>query len=112
MVSIDIPFNNYITGWSAFSHKAGIHTKAVLNAPETYEAIDPGDFGLTRSIAVGHRLTGWNAVKARAEQLGLALNNDQIKAATRQIKSLADAGPLAQDHVDDLLRNWAVGPED
>src|SRR5207245_7635780 len=29
MVGISVPFNNYITGPTAFTHKAGIHTKAV-----------------------------------------------------------------------------------
>jgi homocitrate synthase len=48
MVNVDLPFNNYITGFSAFTHKAGIHAKAILNAPETYEALDPQDFGLIR----------------------------------------------------------------
>jgi homocitrate synthase len=36
---LDIPFNNYITGASAFIHKAGIHAKAVLADPSTYEAL-------------------------------------------------------------------------
>jgi hypothetical protein len=25
-----------------------------------------------------HRLTGWNAVKSRVEQLGLSLNDDEV----------------------------------
>lgn len=40
---LDIPFNNYITGFSAFTHKAGIHAKAILANPSTYEIIDPAD---------------------------------------------------------------------
>jgi len=47
LVGVDIPFNNYITGFSAFTHKAGIHAKAVLNNPSTYEILRPEDFGLT-----------------------------------------------------------------
>ena len=109
MVGVDIPFNNYITGYSAFTHKAGIHAKAILNAPETYEALDPHDFGLTRYISIAHRLTGWNAVKARADQLGLALTDDQIKALTQHIKALADERMLTLDDVDDLLKLWANG---
>ncbi len=107
MVGIDIPFNNPITGYSAFTHKAGIHAKAILNAPETYEALDPTDFGLTRYLSIAHRLTGWNAVKARAEQLGLNLSPDQIKALTRHIKTLADERALTLDDVDELLYHWA-----
>jgi homocitrate synthase len=109
MVGIEVPFNNYITGSCAFSHKAGIHTKAVLNAPETYESIDPADFGVERHIAIGHRLTGWNAVRARAGQLGLTMDQRQAQAFTRYLKGLADAGPLPPERVDDLLRAWAQG---
>ena len=109
MVGVDVPFNNYITGYCAFTHKAGIHAKAILNAPETYEALDPHDFGLTRYISIAHRLTGWNAVKARAEQLDLNLTTEQIHALTRHIKALADEMPLTLDDVDNLLRLWANG---
>ena len=109
MVGVDIPFNNPITGFSAFTHKAGIHAKAILNRPETYEALDPTDFGLTRYISIAHRLTGWNAVRARADQLGLPLSDDKIKALTRHIKALADEKPLSLDDVDELLRLWANG---
>ena len=75
---------------TAFTHKAGIHAKAILNNPSTYEILDPADFGLTRYIHVAHRLTGWNAIKERAEQLQLNLSDDEIKKITAQIKSLAD----------------------
>jgi homocitrate synthase len=47
-VEVNIPFNNYITGFCAFTHKAGIHAKAILNNPSTYEIINPADFGMTR----------------------------------------------------------------
>ena len=109
LVGVDIPFNNTITGYSAFTHKAGIHAKAILNAPETYEALDPHDFGLTRYISIAHRLTGWNAVKARADQLGLELSESQIKALTQHIKALADDKRLSLSDVDNLLRLWANG---
>lgn len=107
MVDIDVPFNNYVTGFCAFSHKAGIHAKAVLNDPSTYEALRPEDFGLTRYINIAHRLTGWNAVKSRAEQLNLPLSDNQIKEITGRIKSLADQHAMTLDHVDALLREVA-----
>lgn len=109
MVNVDIPFNNQVTGYSAFTHKAGIHAKAMLNAPETYEALNPHDFGLTRYISIAHRLTGWNAVKARADQLGLELTDAKIKTLTQHIKVLADERALTLDEVDNLLRQWANG---
>ena len=109
MVGVDIPFNNYITGITAFTHKAGIHAKAILNNPETYEILDPHAFGMTRYVSIAHRLTGWNAIKNRAEQLGLALDDAHIKRITAHIKALADEKPISLDDVDGLLRRWANG---
>jgi homocitrate synthase len=108
LVKVDVPFNNYITGYSAFTHKAGIHAKAVINNPSTYEALNPEDFGLKRYINIAHRLTGWNAVRHRADQLGLQLKDDQIKIITNQIKALSDHHPLTLDDVDVLLQNGSL----
>lgn len=108
MCDIDIPFNNYITGSSAFMHKAGIHAKAVLADPATYEILNPDDFGLSRHIAIGHRLTGWNAVRNRAVALGLLLDDDTLRQITQQIKSRADDQPMNPHEVDALLMEMAV----
>ncbi len=108
MVGVEVPFNNYITGSTAFTHKAGIHTKAVLAAPETYESIRPEDFGLKRDVKIAHRLTGWNAVRSRSEQLGLSLTDNQIKEVTQRIKALADQRSLETEDVDNLLRAMAL----
>ena len=109
MVGVDIPFNNYITGITAFTHKAGIHAKAILNNPETYEILNPQAFGMTRYVSIAHRLTGWNAIKNRAEQLGLDLDDRHIKALTAHIKALADEKQLSLDDIDGLLHRWANG---
>lgn len=103
LVGIDIPFNNYVTGFSAFTHKAGIHAKAVLNNPSTYEILRPEDFGLTRYIHIAHRLTGWNAIRNRADQLGLTISDEEVKAITEEIKRLSDERALTLDEVDRLL---------
>jgi homocitrate synthase len=105
MVGIDIPFNNYISGETAFNHKAGIHTKAMLNNPDCYEIIDPADFGLERSIQVGHKLTGKHAVAHRATQLGLRFGEVELREVTAEIKRLADQGPLSEQQLDGLLRD-------
>ncbi|KAI8137210.1 homocitrate synthase [Fennellomyces sp. T-0311] len=106
-VDIGVPFNNYVTGFCAFTHKAGIHAKAILNNPSTYEILKPEDFGVSRYVSIGHRLTGWNAVKNRIEQLKLTdLTDDDAKAVTQKIKELADIRPLNLDNVDVLLRRY------
>ena len=106
IVGVDVPFNNYITGYTAFTHKAGIHAKAILNNPSTYEILNPEDFGLTRYLHIAHRLTGWNAVKQRAEQLQLDLTDPQVKEVTAHIKAEADQRKLSLDDVDVLLREY------
>ncbi len=108
IVGIQVPFNNPITGITAFTHKAGVHAKAVLNNPETYEAINPQDFGMQRYIHIAHRLTGWNAIHHRVQQLNLNLSKDDVLDATSRIKSLADRKALSLADVDAILRDYHV----
>ncbi|KHN96340.1 homocitrate synthase [Metarhizium album ARSEF 1941] len=123
-VQVNIPFNNPVTGFCA-----GIHAKAILANPSTYEIIDPHDFGMTRYVSINSRITGWNAVKARIEQLGLGseFSDDQIKEVygpplfsavfhctgdidtmrrTAKIKQMADIRPLAIDDTDSIIRSY------
>lgn len=105
-VEVNIPFNNYITGFCAFTHKAGIHAKAILNNPSTYEIVNPADFGMSRYVHFASRLTGWNAIKSRAEQLGLKMTDAQYKSCTAKIKALADVRKIAIDDTDSIIRNF------
>jgi len=75
-VEVNVPFNNYVTGFCSFTHKAGIHAKAILNNPSTYEILNPADFGMTRYVHFASRITGWNAIKSRVGQLGLKMTDD------------------------------------
>lgn len=105
-VEVNVPFNNYVTGFCSFTHKAGIHAKAILNNPSTYEILNPADFGMTRYVHFASRITGWNAIKSRVEQLGLKMTDDQVKALTAKIKELADIRPLAIDDTDAVIRSF------
>lgn len=105
-VEINIPFNNPITGFCAFTHKAGIHAKAILNSPSTYEILKPEDFGLSRYVHFTSRLTGWNAIKSRVDQLGLKMTDDQVKQVTAKIKQMADLKMMTLDESDALIRTF------
>ncbi|MCJ1332320.1 homocitrate synthase lys21 [Thelotrema lepadinum] len=105
-VKVNVPFNNPVTGICAFTHKAGIHAKAILANPSTYEIIDPHDFGMSRYVHFTSRLTGWNAIKSRVEQLGLQMTDDEIKLLTNKIKEQADEGELAIDETDTIIRHF------
>ncbi len=106
-VGIGVPFNHFVTGMTAFTHKAGIHAKAVLNNPETYEILNPEDFGMTRYISIAHKLTGWNAVKDRSQQLGLELSDDKLREIAEHIKEVADHKRLTLSDVDLIIFRWA-----
>src|SRR5260370_41693828 len=80
-----IPFNMPITAPGAFTHRAGVHTKAVLRNPRSYEVLTPSDFGLMRHIDIGPRLTGRYAIGHRAATLGLDLNNDEGRNQTQAL---------------------------
>jgi homocitrate synthase len=106
LVEVNIPFNNYITGFCAFTHKAGIHAKAILNNPSTYEIISPADFGMSRYVHFASRLTGWNAIKSRADQLGLQMTDAEYKKCTTEIKKMADVKKITLDDTDSIIRNF------
>ena len=108
MVGIEIPYNNFVTGKYAFHHKAGMHTKAIYINPNSYEILDPADFGLERTMNIAHRLTGYNAVGKRAEELGLSFGKAELRQITLKIKTMADSGPLSMDQLDAVLRSSVV----
>jgi homocitrate synthase len=105
---IEVPFNNYITGESAYSHKAGMHLKAMMNNPGSYEVIPPEAFGLTRKLIVGSRLTGKHAIAYRAREMGITFGEEELKAITRKIKELADKGQLDEGQIDQVLRDFVT----
>ena len=105
-VEVNIPFNNYITGFCAFTHKAGIHAKAILNNPSTYEIVNPKDFGMTRYVHFASRLTGWNAIKSRAQQLKIEMTDAQYKECTLKLKAIADVRSTVSDDADSIIRTF------
>ncbi len=107
---ISIPFNACITGPHAFAHKAGLHTKAVLSNPASYESIDPSLFGRQREILVGHALVGRHAVRDRARSLGIKLEGEALQRATRSLKALADHALPTPLLIEQMLRQHAEQP--
>ncbi|KFG86887.1 Homocitrate synthase [Metarhizium anisopliae] len=69
---------------------AGIRAKAIVANPSIFAS----------------RLTGWNAIKSRVEQLGLSMSDKQAKEVTAKIKQVADIRPLAIDDTDSIIRSY------
>jgi homocitrate synthase len=107
ILGVAIPFNAAVTAPTAFHHKAGMHTKAVLADPGSYEILDPARFGRERSIMSGHRLTGRHAVGDRASALGVELGDDDLRQLTAEVKRRGDDGPLDIETLDALIVGWA-----
>jgi len=107
-IGIEVPFNACITSPTAFAHKAGLHTKAVLSEPSTYESLDPLAFGRRRDVLVEHCLVGRHAVRRRAQDIGLELEGHALECATRELKALADDGSPEAAAVEALLRRHAA----
>lgn len=61
---------------------------------------------MTRYVHFASRLTGWNAIKSRVEQLGLSMTDAQVKLCTAKIKALADVRPIAIDDADSIIRTF------
>ncbi len=108
VTGVEIPFNNFVTGATAYSHKAGMHLKAVMANPGSYEIIPPEAFGLSRKLIVASRLTGRHAIAYRAREMGITFGESELKAITRRIKEMADSGELSEEQIDQVLREWVT----
>jgi homocitrate synthase len=105
-LQMEVPFNMPITSPTAFTHRAGVHTKAVLSNPRAYEVLDPNDFGLERRVEVGSRLVGRYAVGHRAVTLGLQLDAQEIIQLTRALKERAESGIMNDEEVNAFIYAW------
>lgn len=105
-LNVEIPFNMPVTASNAFTHRAGIHAKAVLHNPRAYEVLNPSDFGLARHIDIGSRLTGRYAVGHRASLLGLQLDANETAQLTRALKERAEYGSMSEEEVDAFIHAW------
>jgi homocitrate synthase len=108
VTGVEIPFNNPLTGATAYSHKAGMHLKAMLANTGSYEIIPPEAVGMARQLIVGSRLTGKHAVAYRAREMGLKFGEGELRDITARIKAMADRGQLSEEEIDRVLREWVT----
>jgi 2-isopropylmalate synthase len=75
-------------GASAFAHKGGLHTSAVVKNTKAYEHIDPGIVGNIRSFPVSEQ-AGRAALVQKAGEIGIHLKPDDPKI-TEILKTIKD----------------------
>ncbi len=82
--------NKAIIGANAFAHESGIHQDGVLKERTTYEIMDPREIGLATGTLVLGKHSGRHALKARLEELGYHLNDEETGRVFARFKELAD----------------------
>src|SRR5882724_960029 len=90
IIGVGVQPNKAIVGRNAFAHEAGIHQDGFLKERTTYEIIDPKSVGVPESRLVLGKHSGRHALKARCDELGVALERAQLDEVYRLFSALAD----------------------
>ncbi len=88
-----------IVGKHAFAHKSGLHTKAVLEDPETYEAIPPEIVHKQREIIID-KYAGKAAVRDRLNEMGIDPEEAQLEEIVSRVKESASDGKTRFTDID------------
>jgi len=97
-----VPPNAPLVGDNAFTHKAGVHVAGVLSNPQTYEVIPPSLLGRTRSYTID-KYTGRKALKARLEELGVKLSDDELIKVLMEVKKASTARWISDEDLLDIV---------
>jgi 2-isopropylmalate synthase len=82
--------NKAVVGRNAFRHASGIHQDGVLKERTTYEIMDPRTIGIPSSSLVLGKLSGRAGLRARLEELGYHLTQEDLNHVFEDFKGLAD----------------------
>ncbi len=96
--------NKAIVGGNAFRHQSGIHQDGILKMRETYEIMDAREVGWPAGseIVLG-KLSGRHGFKARLDDLGIELSEEEFERAFAAFKELADKKPEIDDRDIDAI---------
>ena len=78
-------------GTTAFAHKAGLHTSAILRRSDAYEHIDPELVGNGTRFLVSE-MSGRSTIELKANQLGIDLDGEVLGEIVETLKELEYAG--------------------
>lgn len=100
-ISVDVARNKSILGANAFATQAGIHQQGMLRKPETYEYLDPDQFGRERTMLVGR-----HSGRAILRHLVKGLESDIDDALVDELYQEFIAGRTDRECVElDVLRD-------
>lgn len=90
IIGFPIPRNKPIVGHNAFAHESGIHQDGVLKHRATYEIMTPEQVGRDATSIVLGRHSGMHGFRTRISELGLILDDDELKASYQRFLEIAD----------------------
>jgi len=82
---LDSNANQPIVGKNAFTHKAGLHVKAVVKEPKSYEAISPESLHRKRHFVID-KFTGAAALINKLEGIGIKVSRQKLDPILKEIK--------------------------
>lgn len=90
LTGIVVQPNKAVVGSNAFAHESGIHQDGVLKERSTYEIMDARHVGLSDSKLVLGKHSGRHALRARFEEMGYQLSDEDVNRAFIRFKEIAD----------------------
>ncbi len=85
-----VQYNKAIVGRNAFAHESGIHQDGMLKHTQTYEIMTPASVGVSKTTLVMGKHSGRAAFRAKLEEMGYRLSDNQFEDAFGRFKDLAD----------------------
>ena len=82
--------NKAVVGANAFAHESGIHQDGLLKDKRTYEIMTPESVGAVQHKLVLGKHSGRHAFRARLEEMGHRLSDEELNAAFERFKKVAD----------------------
>ncbi|WP_298501268.1 (R)-citramalate synthase [uncultured Methanobrevibacter sp.] len=96
LTGVYIQPNKAIVGENAFAHESGIHSDGIIKNSATYEPMTPELVGRKRKFVIGKHM-GTHGLNNRLKELGLSVDDSQLKQICDDIKVLADKGKTVTD---------------
>ncbi len=104
-----VQFNKAIVGKNAFAHESGIHQDGMLKNAETFEIMRPSDIGLAGTSLPLGKHSGRAALRAKLNELGYEVGDNQLKDVFVRFKELADRKKEVFD--EDLIALMSEGSD-
>ena len=104
---LDSNANQPIVGKNAFTHKAGLHVKAVVKEPKSYEAISPVSVKRKRHFIID-KYTGKVALINKFEDLELNVHPEEINIILEEIKSHPEKVDWKDKELISLIKSMGI----